>query len=97
MAIGVMRALAEAGRPVPDDVNVVGIDDIPAAAYHSPPLTTVRQDFGALARQGLERLVRQIEAPTEGTPSVPQPPICLVVRQATSTPRERPRSASAPA
>jgi DNA-binding LacI/PurR family transcriptional regulator len=96
MAIGVMRALVEAGRPVPDDVSVVGLDDIPSAAYHSPPLTTVRQDFGALARQGLERLVRQIEAPTEETPRVPQPPICLVVRQSTSTPPERSRSAPAP-
>jgi DNA-binding LacI/PurR family transcriptional regulator len=84
-----MRALAEAGRPVPDDVSVVGLDDIPAAAYHSPPLTTVRQDFGALARQGLERLVRQIDVPTDDTPSVPEPPICLVVRQSTSPPPER--------
>jgi DNA-binding LacI/PurR family transcriptional regulator len=96
MAIGVMRALVEAGRPVPDDVSVVGLDDIPSAAYHSPPLTTVRQDFGALARQGLERLVRQIEAPTKETPRVPQPPICLVVRQSTSTRPERSRSAPAP-
>ena len=62
MAIGVMRALAEAGRRVPDDVSVVGLDDIPLAAYQSPPLTTVRQDFDTLARQGLGRLVRQIEA-----------------------------------
>jgi DNA-binding LacI/PurR family transcriptional regulator len=90
MAIGVVRALAEAGRPVPHDVSVVGLDDIPSAAYHSPPLTTVRQDFGALARQGLERLVRQIEAPTDETPSGPQPPICLVVRQSTSIPRHGP-------
>jgi DNA-binding LacI/PurR family transcriptional regulator len=96
MAIGVMRALAEAGRPVPEDVSVVGLDDIPSAAYHSPPLTTVRQDFGALARQGLERLVRQIESPTHEMPSVPQPPICLVVRQSTSAPREGLGSASTP-
>ncbi|MFD0475604.1 substrate-binding domain-containing protein [Nonomuraea thailandensis] len=37
MAIGVLRALAEAGRAVPGQVSVIGMDDIPAAAYLSPP------------------------------------------------------------
>ncbi len=96
MAIGVMRAFAEAGRRVPDDVSVVGLDDIPIAAYQSPPLTTIRQDFDALARQGLERLVRQIEAPTDGTPATPQSPVCLVVRRSTSTPAERSARIRAP-
>jgi DNA-binding LacI/PurR family transcriptional regulator len=95
MAIGVMRAFAEAGRSVPDDVSVVGLDDIPAAAFQSPPLTTVRQDFGALARQGLESLVRQIEAPTDETPGVTQPPMCLVVRRSTSIPGTVPHRVSA--
>jgi DNA-binding LacI/PurR family transcriptional regulator len=86
MAIGVMRAFAEAGRRVPEDVSVVGLDDIPTAAYLSPPLTTVRQDFGNLARDGLERLVRQIEddagRDTTGTPQ----PVCLIVRRSTTSP-----------
>ena len=86
MAIGVMRAFAEAGRRVPEDVSVVGLDDIPTAAYLSPPLTTVRQDFGNLARDGLERLVRQIEddagRDTRGTPQ----PVCLIVRRSTTSP-----------
>jgi DNA-binding LacI/PurR family transcriptional regulator len=86
MAIGVMRALAEAGRRVPDDVSVVGLDDIPSAAYQSPPLTTVRQDFGTLARQGLERLVRQIEAVEGDPPGALEEPVCLVVRQSTAPP-----------
>jgi DNA-binding LacI/PurR family transcriptional regulator len=47
-AIGVLRAMFESGRHVPDDVSVVGFDDIPEAAYTTPPLTTVRQDFDAL-------------------------------------------------
>jgi DNA-binding LacI/PurR family transcriptional regulator len=85
MAIGVMRALRVAGRDVPDDVSVVGLDDIPSAAYQSPPLTTVRQDFDTLARHGLELLVQQIEAPGDATPDVPQPPIYLVVRQSAGT------------
>ncbi|MGH3488565.1 MAG: LacI family DNA-binding transcriptional regulator [Actinopolymorphaceae bacterium] len=45
MAFGVIRALRERGRYVPDDVSIVSVDDIALAAYCSPPLTTVRQDF----------------------------------------------------
>jgi DNA-binding LacI/PurR family transcriptional regulator len=93
MAIGVMRALTEAGRRVPDDVSVVGLDDIPSAAYQSPPLSTVRQDFGTLARQGLERLVQQIEAIDDDAPGVPEEPVCLVVRQSTAPPPQPPRRA----
>lgn len=67
MSIGLVRALAEAGRSVPGDVSVVGFDDNPAAAYLSPPLTTVRQDFDAYAIRGVELLVRHLEgAPTGG-------------------------------
>jgi DNA-binding LacI/PurR family transcriptional regulator len=85
MAIGVMRAFAEAGRRVPEDVSVVGLDDIPTAAYQSPPLTTVRQAFDTLARDGLERLVRQIEDTGDDTSGTLQP-VCLIVRQSTSSP-----------
>jgi DNA-binding LacI/PurR family transcriptional regulator len=49
-AIGVLRAMHEAGRRVPDDVSVVGFDDIPEATYTVPALTTVRQDFGEVGR-----------------------------------------------
>ena len=56
MALGVLLALHEAGRRIPDDVSVVGFDDIPEAAYFHPPLTTVRQDFAELGRRALHRL-----------------------------------------
>lgn len=59
-AFGVIRALLRAGRRVPDDVAVVGFDDIPAAAVHEPALTTVRQPLaelgGAMARLLLDRI-----------------------------------------
>ncbi|NEB02839.1 LacI family transcriptional regulator [Streptomyces sp. SID13726] len=68
MATGALRAFAEAGLSVPGDISVVGYDDIPAAAYLSPPLTTVRQDFTAVADRAVEVLIALIEggpAPTE--------------------------------
>ncbi|MFG2793425.1 substrate-binding domain-containing protein [Streptomyces sp. NPDC048419] len=61
MALGALRAFAEAGLSVPGDVSVVDYDDIPAAAYLSPPLTTVRQDFAALATRAVETLIVLIE------------------------------------
>ncbi|MER5639143.1 LacI family DNA-binding transcriptional regulator [Kitasatospora sp. NPDC002227] len=61
MALGLLRALHEAGRSVPGDISVVGFDDIPEAGYFIPPLTTVRQDFGELGRRALELLVEELE------------------------------------
>jgi DNA-binding LacI/PurR family transcriptional regulator len=58
MAIGVMRAAAEAGRRIPDDLSIVGFDDVPEAAYLPTPLTTVRQDFDAIAHMAVGQLLR---------------------------------------
>ncbi|MFE0463851.1 LacI family DNA-binding transcriptional regulator [Kitasatospora sp. NPDC058965] len=60
MALGLLRALHEQGRRVPEDVSVVGFDDIPEAGYLTPPLTTVRQDFGELGRRGFELLLERL-------------------------------------
>ena len=57
MALGVIRALVERGLRVPEDVSVVGFDDVPEAGFYLPPLTTVRQDFGEVGRQALNTLV----------------------------------------
>jgi DNA-binding LacI/PurR family transcriptional regulator len=91
MAIGLVRALAEAGRRVPEDASVVGFDDIPLAAYVTPPLTTARQPFDAVALQGLELLVRAIEKPDAEPPPVVEPPVELVVRGSTAPPQPRSR------
>jgi DNA-binding LacI/PurR family transcriptional regulator len=66
LALGLLRALHEHGRRVPDDVSIVGFDDVPEAAYFTPPLTTVRPDFAAVAAASLELLLTQIES---GAPS----------------------------
>jgi DNA-binding LacI/PurR family transcriptional regulator len=61
MALGVRRALWEAGLRTPDDVALVGYDDIPEAEYFTPPLTTVRQDFAELGRASIRLLLDRIE------------------------------------
>ena len=53
MALGVLKALHERGRRVPEDISVVGFDDVPEAAYYWPALTTVAQDFSELGRRAL--------------------------------------------
>jgi len=62
MALGVLRAMHESGRSIPGEVSVVGFDDIPEAPYFTPPLTTVRQDFGEVGSRSLRVLVAAVEA-----------------------------------
>jgi DNA-binding LacI/PurR family transcriptional regulator len=80
-ALGVLRALAEAGRAVPGDLSVVGFDDIPEAAYLLPPLTTVHQDFAAVGRRAVEVLHAAITGEPEDLPRLVEPR--LVVRSST--------------
>ncbi|KOU73242.1 transcriptional regulator [Streptomyces sp. MMG1533] len=89
MAIGLIRALTEAGRRVPEDVSVVGFDDVPVAAYVTPPLTTVRQPFDAVAQEGLKRLVHAIENPDADPLPTSGPPVDLVIRASTAPPPSR--------
>jgi DNA-binding LacI/PurR family transcriptional regulator len=89
MAIGLIRALTERGRRVPEDVSVVGFDDTPVAAYVTPPLTTVRQRFDAVAQEGLNRLVHAIENPNADPLLASDPPVELVVRASTAPPPSR--------
>jgi DNA-binding LacI/PurR family transcriptional regulator len=81
MALGVIRAIAEAGRGVPDDVSVVGFDDIADAADYWPPLTTVRQDFDALGELAVTALIEVIETGRRGVQTVPT---TLVLRASTA-------------
>jgi len=87
-AIGLSRALNEAGRRVPEDVSLVGFDDIPAAAYLTPPLTTVQQDFEGDATHALDVLIRLLPgaAPPEPEAKAVPPRRRLVVRSSTAPP-----------
>ncbi|WP_028067594.1 LacI family DNA-binding transcriptional regulator [Solirubrobacter soli] len=86
MALGVLRALHEAGRSVPGDVSVVGFDDVPEAEFFLPPLTTIRQDFGEMGRRSLRLLLETMEPTGDATPHLEVTPE-LVVRSSTAPPR----------
>jgi DNA-binding LacI/PurR family transcriptional regulator len=82
MALGVLRALHELGRRVPEEISVVGFDDIPEAAYFSPPLTTVRQRFDEIGRRALRLLLARIEDGAGRTGETVRPE--LVIRASTA-------------
>ncbi|GIE74607.1 LacI family transcriptional regulator [Actinoplanes philippinensis] len=84
LALGILRALHERGRRVPHDVSVVGFDDVPEAAYFIPPLTTVRQAFGDVARAALSLLLGQMRDDSGMADQIVVPPQ-LIVRE--SAPR----------
>ena len=87
-AIGAMRAIAEAGLRVPDDVSVVGFDDILSAAYCTPSLTTVRQPLIEMGKTGARILLERIANPGKSEMAVEvviEPE--LVVRESTGPAR----------
>lgn len=63
MAVGALHALREHGLSVPDDVSLVGFDDMTEAAYLNPSLTTVRQDLDLIAQHSIEYVVSMIDNP----------------------------------
>jgi DNA-binding LacI/PurR family transcriptional regulator len=85
MALGAMLSLERRGIEIPQDVSVVGFDDIPEAAFFLPPLTTVQLDFDTQGRAAFHRLLRLIEVPS--APPPPAPAVELIVRESTSPAR----------
>jgi DNA-binding LacI/PurR family transcriptional regulator len=79
MAVGAIRALREAALQVPDDVSIIGFDDIPLASYFDPPLTTLRQPMEESGRQAAHLLVEIIQE-ANGTPAQILTQAELVVR-----------------
>jgi DNA-binding LacI/PurR family transcriptional regulator len=90
MALGILRAVHEAGRAVPRELSVAGFDDIPEAQYFTPPLTTVRQDFMEVGRQSLMLLLAQMDGPARSSSRVVVEPE-LTVRESTAAPAPRAR------
>lgn len=89
MGLGLIAALHRAGLGIPDDVSVVGFDDLPEAPYFDPPLTTVRQDFVELGRRGVQLLLAQLGGEELHLDPVPA---TLVVRSSTGPAKRQGRA-----
>jgi len=93
-AIGAIRAFREANLRVPEDISVIGFDDVDSAAFHHPALTTIRQPLYEMGRLAAETLLQRIA----GGPDAQFPELLvvepeLVIRQSTSVAKEPARQA----
>src|ERR1700733_7425880 len=95
-AIGCIRALHDSGLRVPQDVSVVGFDDIKEAAFQTPSLTTFRQPLHQMGELAVQLLLQQLR-PSDAK-SLPQVAVApeLIVRESTGPARQKSRQASAP-
>jgi LacI family xylobiose transport system transcriptional regulator len=82
-ALGVLEAVRELGMRVPDDLSLVGYDDIPLAKWVSPRLTTIRQPLRRMAEEATRLVIRMSEAPLESVPRMDLA-TSLVVRESTA-------------
>lgn len=84
-AIGAIRALEEAGRRVPEDVSVLGFDDIYGAAFHNPALTTIRQPLFEMGRLAAKTVLEELDEKRNGnSPRTLSVEPTLIVRQSTA-------------
>ena len=88
MALGLIGALIERGVRVPEDISVVGFDAMPESAYFNPPLTTIRQNFIEVGRQGFG-LLRDLIDGRKPPDSRIEIPFELVVRGSSRTVNRR--------
>lgn len=83
MAVGALRAARDLGLQVPNQLSIIGIDDIPLAAYFEPPLTTFKQDFITMGKEAARLLISSVE-----NPNLPRQhlrlPAQLILRQSTA-------------
>ena len=87
-AIGAIRAFRDANLRVPDDVSVVGFDDIKAAAYHNPSLTTIRQPLHDMGQSAARILLQRIQGFKDYPKECAVPPE-LIIRESTAPPSSR--------
>lgn len=95
MTLGLLHACREAGVVVPDDLSVVGFDDIPEAAFFAPPLTTVRQDFEELGRDVMATVLDVLTAGAGAVVVGAAGAVAVAVRPA-RVPALVPRASTAP-
>jgi DNA-binding LacI/PurR family transcriptional regulator len=83
MAVGLLRAARDHGLYLPQQLAVIGIDDIPLAAYFAPPLTTIHQNFTAIGREAIRLLLHAIAQPDAPAQHL-QLPAHLIQRRSTT-------------
>ncbi|HWE64730.1 MAG TPA: LacI family DNA-binding transcriptional regulator [Chloroflexota bacterium] len=88
MALGAMRTLYESGYRIPDDVAVLGFDNIEEGLYAMPSLTTIAPDKTAIARSAVNLLLDRIQGTRTGPPERIEAPYALVVRESTPRPAQ---------
>lgn len=84
VAIGAMKAFAEAGLKIPDDISVVGFDDIAAASYVQPPLTTIACPKGTMGKAAMDLLLNLMHSDELITPCAKKLEVEIIVRGSTS-------------
>jgi DNA-binding LacI/PurR family transcriptional regulator len=89
MAIGVQRAYHEAGRRIPEDVSIVGFDDIPEAEFLMVPLTTLRQDYARTTSRAVAELLHALDGSSLPSERIEYPPE-LIVRASSAPMRPQP-------
>jgi DNA-binding LacI/PurR family transcriptional regulator len=87
MALGLLRAFREKGKSVPEDISLVGFDDVPESSSYAPPLTTVHQNFAQVGNECVDNVLQQLRTNTV-EPGVTLVPAQLVIRQSTSAPKD---------
>jgi DNA-binding LacI/PurR family transcriptional regulator len=87
-AIGAIRAFMDHGLHVPEDISVVGFDDIQGAAYHNPSLTTIRQPLQQMGMVAARILLQRIRGQATFADTIPIMPE-LVIRESTCPPSSR--------
>ncbi|RYG00216.1 MAG: hypothetical protein EON94_09895 [Caulobacteraceae bacterium] len=87
LAIGAVMGLREAGVAMPDDMSLIGFDDMPLGALLTPPLTAIRQPVDQLGRQGFQTLLQLLTGETP--PLVARLPVELIRRHSVGAPRTR--------
>jgi DNA-binding LacI/PurR family transcriptional regulator len=91
-AIGAIRAIVDTGLRCPEDISVVGFDDITSAAFHTPSLTTIRQPLRRMGEMAAQLLLKRIQNPKEAYPDTLIFEPELMVRESTAPLRLKPDS-----
>jgi LacI family transcriptional regulator len=96
MAVGVLASITAAGMNVPEEMTVVGFDDIPIARYVNPPLTTIRVDIAELGKCAFALLLDAIGNPAAHAPRHDLVATTLIVRKSCGAPKPQPKQNTQP-